>query len=53
MTKPDSRDSRRRFLRHSAGAAALLVSAPGALGREARTGEAKAGEDVSPTEGSK
>lgn len=52
MTKPDSKGSRRRFLRHSAGAAALVVSAPDALGRKARTGEAKAGEDLSPAEGS-
>lgn len=50
MTKSEAKDSRRRFLQQSAGAAALLVSAPGALSREVRTGEARTGEDVSPAE---
>lgn len=49
MTKPETDESRRRFLRQSAGLAATLCSAPGALAQE-RKGAVPAEEDVSPVE---
>lgn len=50
MTRPENPDSRRRFLMHSAGLAAALWSAHGALGQEEKKGEESDEEGVSPVE---
>lgn len=50
MTRPESQDSRRRFLKRSAGLAAALCSAQGALGQEEKRGKESDEEEVSPAE---